>query len=59
MSVTRGLRFEADSLMTAAEQRILRFECALSEREQPWDGETQLLICFCLYLLRAGHGSCV
>ena len=37
MAATR-VRFEADSLMAAAERQVVRVEYARSLREPPWDG---------------------
>ncbi|KAK9815066.1 hypothetical protein WJX73_006544 [Symbiochloris irregularis] len=38
MTARRGVRYEADSLLSAAEQRLLRHQLALSSMAPPWDG---------------------
>lgn len=43
MSVAARVRFEADSLMAAAEDQIVRTEYARSLREPPWDGKLVML----------------
>ena len=39
MSGARGLRFDPDSLMQAAQRRITDVELQRSSKEAPWDGE--------------------
>ena len=38
------MRFEADSLMAAAERQVVRVEYARSLREPPWDGVRSAVI---------------
>ena len=41
MTAVRRVRFEADSLLDAAEEQIVRSEYARSKLDLPWDGEVE------------------